>query len=96
MPALPLLLAVPNVSEGDDRETIAAIGAAFAPARLLDIHSDPDHGRSVYTLAARQGQLAAALAAGAREAVERVDLLRHRGLTSVRWRARCRAGRAPR
>src|SRR3954462_9623493 len=75
----PLLLGVPNVSEGTDREAIAAIGAAFAPARLLDTHSDPDHGRSVFTLAARQGELARALVSGAREAVARIDLTKHSG-----------------
>lgn len=77
---MPVLLAVPNVSEGSDRETIEAVGAAFAPAALLDVHSDPDHGRSVYTLAARQGELASALLAGAREAVSRIDLRGHRGV----------------
>lgn len=75
----PILMAVPNVSEGRDAATIAAIGAAFAPARLLDTHSDPDHGRSVFTLAARQGQLARALVNGARAAVERIDLTTHSG-----------------
>src|SRR3954453_11526150 len=67
-------MAVPNVSEGRDRATIAAIGAAFAPARLLDTHSDPDHGRSVFTLAARQGELARALGRGGREALARIAL----------------------
>jgi glutamate formiminotransferase len=43
------------------------------------VHSDPDHGRSVFTLAARQGQLAAALLGGALEAARRVDLTRHTG-----------------
>ncbi|HEY1594476.1 MAG TPA: hypothetical protein VGF74_03695 [Thermoleophilaceae bacterium] len=76
----PLLLAVPNVSDGTDAETIDAIGRAFAPARLLDLHTDPDHGRSVYSLAGRQGELAAALVAGARAAVARIDLRRHRGV----------------
>src|SRR4051795_4026113 len=75
----PLLLGVPNVSEGADSESIAWIGAAFAPARLLDTHSDPDHGRSVFTLAARQGELARALVDGAREAIARIDLTRHTG-----------------
>lgn len=73
------LLAVPNVSEGSDSAAIEAIGAAFAPARVLDVHSDPDHGRSVYWLAAEQGELARALAAGAREAVARIDLREHTG-----------------
>src|SRR5207247_1898621 len=68
-----------NVSEGRDREAIDAIGVAFAPARLLDVHSDPDHGRSVFTLAARQGDLARSLVVGTREALARIDLRRHRG-----------------
>jgi glutamate formiminotransferase/glutamate formiminotransferase/formiminotetrahydrofolate cyclodeaminase len=75
----PQLLAVPNASEGRDDAVIGAIGEAFRPARLLDVHSDPDHGRSVFTLAARQGELASALLAGAREAVARIDLRRHDG-----------------
>jgi glutamate formiminotransferase len=76
----PILIAVPNVSEGRDRARIAAIGAAFAPgARLLDTHSDPDHGRSVFTLAARQGELARALVNGARAAMEQIDLTTHHG-----------------
>jgi glutamate formiminotransferase len=74
-----LLLAVPNVSEGANRDTIDAIGSAFAPARILDVHSDPDHGRSVFSLAAQQGELAGALVAGAREAVARIDLRAHDG-----------------
>jgi glutamate formiminotransferase/glutamate formiminotransferase/formiminotetrahydrofolate cyclodeaminase len=75
------LLAIPNVSEGRDAAAIAAIGAAFAStgARLLDVHSDPDHHRSVFTLAAGPGELAPALAAGAREALRRIDLRTERG-----------------
>jgi glutamate formiminotransferase / 5-formyltetrahydrofolate cyclo-ligase len=76
----PLLLSVPNVSEGADPEAIAAIGAAFMPAALLDIHSDPDHGRSVFTLAAPQGVLAGALLNGARQAVTRIDVTGHPGI----------------
>jgi glutamate formiminotransferase/glutamate formiminotransferase/formiminotetrahydrofolate cyclodeaminase len=76
----PLLLSVPNVSEGSDAGTIDAIGRAFAPARLLDLHTDPDHGRSVYSLAAPQGELAEALLNGARTAIARIDVRRHRGL----------------
>jgi glutamate formiminotransferase / 5-formyltetrahydrofolate cyclo-ligase len=75
----PLLLSVPNVSEGADAEVIDAVGRSFSPATLLDLHTDPDHGRSVYTLAGRQGELAGALLSGARAAVARIDLRRHRG-----------------
>ncbi len=45
------LEAVPNFSEGRDQAVIDAIGSALsAHARLLDVHSDPDHNRSVFTL----------------------------------------------
>jgi glutamate formiminotransferase len=76
----PLLLAVPNFSEGRDERAIAEIAESFTPGRLLDVHSDPDHDRSVVTLAVRQGEAAAALLAGARECVERIDLRRHGGV----------------
>jgi len=66
----PMLLAVPNVSEGRDRKTLEAIERGFAPARFLDLHRDPDHGRAVFTLAAPQGQLAEGLLGGARAATK--------------------------
>jgi glutamate formiminotransferase/glutamate formiminotransferase/formiminotetrahydrofolate cyclodeaminase len=76
-----VLLAVPNVSEGRDRATLDAIGAAFTAggARVLDVHADPDHHRAVFTLAARPGALAPALLEGAREACERIDVSAHPG-----------------
>jgi len=76
MPDKPLL-AVPNVSEGRRQATIEAICQAFTAAgtaRLLDVHSDVDHHRSVFTLAGVQGSLSGALLAGARVAVERIDV----------------------
>ena len=74
------LLAIPNVSEGRDRAAIEAIGAAF-DARLLDIHSDPDHHRSVFTMAGGPGGLAGAVLSGAAEAVRRIDVVnRHEGI----------------
>lgn len=80
MPQPPLLIAVPNVSEGRDARALERLQGAFAPARFLDIHADPDHNRSVYTLAARQGQLAQALVAGAHAVVSQVDLNGHAGV----------------
>ena len=60
------LLAVPNVSEGRDADRISALEAAFsAPATLLDRHTDADHNRSVFTIAARPGRLRSALLSGA-------------------------------
>ena len=76
-----MLESVPNVSEGRDGGRIAEIGSAFAGrARLLDVHSDADHHRSVFTLVADHGPLVDSLVAGAARAVELVDLRRHDGL----------------
>lgn len=76
-----MLVAVPNISEGRDLVVVGAIADAFASAdaRVLDVHDDPDHHRAVVTLAGGPGTLAPALAAGAREAVARIDLRRERG-----------------
>lgn len=74
------LEAVPNFSEGRDRATIEAIAAALAGhAELLDVHSDEDHNRSVYTLVGEPQQLVEALVAGIASARERIDLRRHEG-----------------
>jgi glutamate formiminotransferase len=79
----PWLLAVPNVSEGADPATIAALTAAIeAPGggvRLLDTHVDADHGRSVFTFAGAPGDLAAATVRLAKAAVERIDLAKRNG-----------------
>ena len=74
------LEAVPNFSEGRDRATIDAIADALAAhAELLDVHSDEDHNRSVYTLVGGAEELVAALLAGIGVARERIDLRRHEG-----------------
>jgi glutamate formiminotransferase / 5-formyltetrahydrofolate cyclo-ligase len=74
------LEAVPNFSEGRDRLTIEAIGEALADeARLLDVHSDADHNRSVYTLVGSEEELVAALLGGIETARERIDLRRQDG-----------------
>lgn len=76
------LLAIPNVSEGADQAVLDALATGFAlePARLLDVHTDPDHNRSVYTLAGGPTELIAALMSGARTALARIDLEDHAGL----------------
>jgi glutamate formiminotransferase/glutamate formiminotransferase/formiminotetrahydrofolate cyclodeaminase len=95
----PILLAVPNVSEGRDEPTIAALAHAFtgptghsdraglgpskAAVRLLDVHSDRDHHRSVFTLAGLPGGLADAILAGAHIAVERIDVVSRAELDRV-------------
>ncbi len=71
-------MAVPNVSEGRDAAVLDAIGAALtsAGARLLDVHSDAHHDRTVFTLAGGPRTLARGLAAGAKEAAARIEALR--------------------
>jgi glutamate formiminotransferase / 5-formyltetrahydrofolate cyclo-ligase len=76
-----MLLAVPNVSEGRDEEVVAELGDAFGKGvALLDTHSDPDHNRSVFTIAGEPGALAGALAAGARATVDAIDMRHHHGV----------------
>jgi glutamate formiminotransferase / 5-formyltetrahydrofolate cyclo-ligase len=78
---MPALLAVPNVSEGSDREVLGELEAAFTRgAVLLDRHSDADHGRTVFTLAARPGgDLLEPLLAGAAAAVSRIEMSDYNG-----------------
>jgi glutamate formiminotransferase len=74
------LEAVPNFSEGRDRDTIDALGAALsAHADLLDVHTDVDHNRSVFTLVGDEEGVAEALVAGTEVARNRIDLRRHAG-----------------
>ena len=74
------LESVPNFSEGRDRATIDALGAALDNhARLLDVHADEDHNRSVFTVVGDEGELVDALLAGVAVARERIDLRRHEG-----------------
>jgi glutamate formiminotransferase len=74
------LESVPNFSEGRDGETLDAIAAALTRgARLLDVHSDADHNRSVFTVVGEDAALLDSLLAAIAVARERVDLRRHAG-----------------
>lgn len=76
-----MLEAVPNVSEARDARVVAAIGTAFERhAALLDVHSDADHHRSVYTLVGSEHELVESLLDGIRVAVELIDLREHVGV----------------
>ena len=74
------LESVPNFSEGRDAGTIEALRSALAAhADVLDVHSDPDHNRSVFTLVGDDTSLVEALLAGIACACERIDLRNHEG-----------------
>ena len=75
-----MLEAVPNFSEGRDDAVIEALRASLsAPARLLDVHVDADHHRSVFTLVGESDALVETLFAGIACARQRIDLRRHEG-----------------
>lgn len=81
MTVSPLLLAVPNVSEGRDPLRIETLQRAFTDgAKLLDRHSDPDHDRTVFTLAGTGAPLRDALVAGAEQAIETIEMTAYDGL----------------
>jgi glutamate formiminotransferase len=74
------LESVPNFSEGRDAATIEALRQALSTeADLLDVHSDADHNRSVFTLVGDEDALLNGLVAGIACARERIDLRRHEG-----------------
>ena len=74
------LESVPNFSEGRDSATIDALAEALGSrARLLDVHADKDHNRSVFTLVGTEEELEESLLAGIACARERIDLRGHQG-----------------
>ena len=75
-----MLEAVPNFSEGRDRSVVDSLRDALSgPARLLDVHVDGDHHRSVFTVVGEPEELVESLLAGIGAARERIDLRRHDG-----------------
>jgi glutamate formiminotransferase len=68
-----VLLCPLNVSEGRSHAVLDALAAA-AGRELLDVHTDPDHHRSVLWLAGEDAPRRVA-----RAAVARIDLRRHQG-----------------
>jgi len=77
-----MLEAVPNFSEAQNAATLAALGEALASggARVADVHTDRDHGRSVFTVFGASAELVAGLVSAVTVAVERIDLTTHAGV----------------
>ena len=73
----PLFEAVPNFSEGRDGAKISRIVAAVRAVegvRILDLHSDPDHNRSVLTFAGEKEPVLEAAVALAQTCAVEIDL----------------------
>lgn len=75
------LLAVPNISVGVANGTLSSATTAIvdAGARLLDVHSDETHNRSVLTTTADEAGLVAGMVALA-QACTAIDLTTHVGV----------------
>src|SRR5579872_3619957 len=77
-----LVECVPNFSEGRDLVKIEAIVAAMREVSgvyILDRESDPDHNRSVVTLAGEPEAIAEAALRGVGKAAELINLTKHSG-----------------
>jgi glutamate formiminotransferase/glutamate formiminotransferase/formiminotetrahydrofolate cyclodeaminase len=77
-----LVESVPNVSEGHDGAVLSAlaIGIQSVPGvALLDLHVDPDHHRSVFTLAGEPEAMGTALFNLIKQAQHFIDLRNHHG-----------------
>jgi len=73
---------VPNVSEGRDAAVLDELADVVASAgcRVLDLHADPDHNRSVLTFVGHEDALYEGVLALARAAATRIDLRAQRGV----------------
>lgn len=77
-----LVECVPNISEGRDQVVIAKLvaGVQTIPhVALLDVHVDPDHHRSVFTMVGEPGAMATVLFGLVRDAQQLIDIRQHQG-----------------
>jgi glutamate formiminotransferase / 5-formyltetrahydrofolate cyclo-ligase len=77
-----ILECVPNISEGRDPDKILAITEEFKrhpKVRLLDVSSDKDHNRSVFTFLGDPSNVKEAALSFAVRAIELIDMRGHRG-----------------
>ena len=76
-----LLESVPNFSEGRDEEVLQKLRACFEGdgIKLLDFTADPDHNRSVATVAGEPVAVADAVLRAVGTAARNIDLRKHDG-----------------
>lgn len=77
---MPPLVAIPNISASAQREvTVLSDAVPSEGARVLDVHIDAEHGRSVITCTGAPEALVDAMAALAEKAFSMIDLGGHLG-----------------
>ncbi|MDH5775358.1 MAG: glutamate formimidoyltransferase, partial [Nitrospirota bacterium] len=77
-----LVESVPNISEGRDQAIIGKLVAgvqSIPSVALLDVHVDPDHHRSVFTMVGEPAAMDTALFGLVRQAQQLIDLNQHQG-----------------
>ena len=77
-----LVESVPNVSEGRDQAVLSTLVAGIQSVpgvAVLDLHVDPDHHRSVFTMAGDPEAMAIALFKLIRKGQHVIDLRKHHG-----------------
>ena len=78
----PVVEAVPNFSEGRDPALADAVAAVFARAgcEVFHVTADPDHHRSVVTVAGPPRAVEEGSVAAAKVALQEIDMRRHQGV----------------
>jgi glutamate formiminotransferase len=77
-----VLLAEVNVSEGKNLEVIAEIQHALMDGgilRLIEVNSDKDHNRTVFTYSGEPGEVLEGTKRLAKKAIELIDMTKHVG-----------------
>jgi len=75
-----LVECVPNFSEGSDLTLVEDIVSAIKSAKVLDLHSDPDHNRSVVTMVGEPEGVKQAAFDLTERAMQLLDIREHNGV----------------
>jgi len=75
-----LIECVPNFSEGRDQALIDEIVSAVKSTKVLDVHSDPDHNRSVVTMTGSPSAISKAAFELTERAMQLLDIREHTGV----------------
>lgn len=77
-----IIESVPNFSEGKNKKIINAIVKAISISeiKILNVHSDPDHNRTVVTFLGEPEKVVKAAFQGVKKASQLIDLSKHKGV----------------